>query len=130
MVEDSGENQPKQASTCLLGHTSFGLTAASSEIAGMLRPTRLLDKVEQERAEPKRLLLLHPVTSAVDQRDVSHSRRCLCPHKIERARRRIGAPIALPANEERWDIDCLVRKQTQFGGRPGSDKTRYACRAP
>jgi hypothetical protein len=90
---------------------SSGLTAAKSKIAGVIRPTYLLDEGEQERAEPNRLLLLDPVTGAVDQLDAAHPRRRLRPHKIDRARRRIGAPIALPADEERRDIDRLARKQ-------------------
>ena len=62
--------------------------------AGVFRPTYLLDEGEQERAEPKRLLLLDPVTGAVDQLDATHLRRRLRPHKTDRARRRIGAPYA------------------------------------
>ena len=71
--------------------------------------THLLHEGEQERAEPNRLLLLDPVTGAVDQLDAAHPRRGLRSHQIERARRRKGAPIARPADEERRDIDRLGR---------------------
>ena len=63
---------------------SSGLTAAKSKIAGVIRPAYLLDEGEQERAEPNRLLLLDPVTGAVDQLDATHPRRRLRPHKIDR----------------------------------------------
>ena len=59
----------------------------------MIRPTYILNEGEQKRAKSTRLLLLYPMTSAVDQLDASHLRRRLRPHDIERARRRIGAPI-------------------------------------
>jgi hypothetical protein len=41
----------------------------------VIRPSYLLDEGEQERAEPNRLLLLDPVTGAVDQLDATHPRR-------------------------------------------------------
>src|SRR6516225_5111666 len=101
---------------------SSGLTAATSKIASVIRPTYLLDEGEQELAEPNRLLLLDPVTGTVDQLDATHPRRRLRPHKIERARRRIGAPVAFPADEERRDIDRPARKQAQLSVQVGIGK--------
>ncbi len=81
------------------------------------RLNRLSDPLhegEQERAESTRLLLLDPVTGVVDRLGATHPRRRLRPHKIERARSRIGAPVALPPDEERRDIDRFARKQAQL----------------
>jgi hypothetical protein len=64
---------------------------------------------------------LDPVTGAVDQLDATHPRRRLRPHKIDRARRRIGTPIALPADEERRTSIVLPENRRNSAFRSGSE---------
>lgn len=68
--------------------------------ASVICLTGLLDEGEEELAEPKRLFLLNPVTSPVNELDITHLRHRLGFHQIERAWCRIAAPIVLSSNEE------------------------------
>src|SRR5262245_53062450 len=60
-----------------------------------------------------RLLLLHPVTGPVQQMTASHVRAGASLHALEVARALIYSPVALPSNEQGWDIDGAAEEQLE-----------------
>src|SRR5271156_5086552 len=64
-----------------------------------------LQKVDQERAHPLRLLLLHPMAGAIDQVATQHPRACALLHPLEIAGTLVSSPIAFSRNEHRGHVN-------------------------
>src|SRR5271169_1606445 len=75
-----------------------------------------LQKLDHERAHPRRLLLLHPMAGAIDQVATQHPRARALLHPLEIAGPLVGPPIAFSRNEDRRDVNGSAREQLQFSG--------------
>jgi putative intracellular protease/amidase len=91
--------------------------------AGLIRRASRLHEGTQPLAQPNRLLLLNPVSGALDHLDAVQLGRRLRLHQIESARRRVTSPVLFTADEKRRHIDRPARKEAEFRvqGRVGKD---------
>src|SRR4051794_1108653 len=64
-----------------------------------------LQELDEQRADPLRLLLLDPVPGAVDEMRAGHVRARRLLHPLQRARILIRAPVAAAGDEHRRLID-------------------------
>src|SRR3974390_1914220 len=64
-----------------------------------------LQKLDQERAHPLRLLLLYPMAGAFYQMAAPHPRAHALSHTLEIARTLVGPPILSARDEDRRHID-------------------------
>src|ERR1700740_3717846 len=64
-----------------------------------------LQKLDQERAHPLGLLLLHPIAGAIDQMATEHSRAGPLLHPLEIAGTLVGPPVAFSGNEDRGHVN-------------------------
>ena len=76
----------------------------------------LLQKFQQECRDLLRLLLLHPVASAIDQVTAEHARARASLHALEGAGELIGAPVALAGDEQRRHVDGAAGEKLELGG--------------
>src|SRR3989442_5353024 len=56
----------------------------------------IAQELDQQRAHQVRLLLLHPVTGAIEKMESDHTRARARPHLVDCTRRLIDTPIAFP----------------------------------
>ena len=89
----------------------------------MIRRASRLHEGTQPLAQPNRLLLLNPVSGALDHLDAVQLGHRLRLHQIESARHRVTSPVLFTADEKRRHIDRPARKEAEFGvqGRVGKD---------
>src|SRR3954467_12821007 len=71
-------------------------------------------EIEQQAAHPGRLLLLHPVTRAVDKVAAEQLRAGPRLHRLEHAGTLIGAPILLARDEAGGDVDGAAGQQLEL----------------
>src|SRR5688572_32136347 len=71
------------------------------------------EKARQPRGHRRRLFLLHPVAGAVDEVDALELRTGAF-HRVEAAGALIDAPVALPRQEQRANIDRPSREQREL----------------
>ena len=100
-----------------MGGPSFTTTASRS--SGARRPAVLgrvpLEEVQQQFADPGRLLLLHPVPGAVEQVRAGEASACRVLHTLDSARPLIDAPVTRARDEDRRDVDGPPGEQLQLG---------------
>src|SRR6266581_709126 len=77
---------------CFVSSTAFMVSSS------LLLP---LQKRRQVRAHPRGLLLLYPMSGAVDQMAPQHSRAQALLHPLEIAGTLVGSPILLAGDEDR-----------------------------
>src|SRR5271166_5741492 len=73
-----------------------------------------LQKLDQERAHPLRLLLLHPMAGAIDQMATQHPPARALLHPLEIAGTLVSPPIAFSRNEYRGHVNGPAGEQLQF----------------
>ena len=69
------------------------------------RTLRILQELRQKQAYFVRLLLLHPVTGAIDEMTADHVGASLGLHRLKDARALIGAPVLLAGDESGRHVD-------------------------
>ena len=69
-----------------------------------------MKKLEEQPADGLVLLLLHPVSSAIQKMNASHLGARGRPHGLDGAGALVGAPITLSRDEGRWNIDGAAGK--------------------
>src|SRR6266581_9631204 len=74
-----------------------------------------MKKLEEQSSDGLVLLLLHPVSGAIQKMNASHLGAGLRSHGLDGAGALIGAPIIFPRDERRWNIDGAAGKQLKFG---------------
>src|SRR6266581_999215 len=92
---------------CFVSSTAFMVSSC---------PLLPLQKFRQERAHPRRLLLLYAMAGAVDQMAAQHPRAQGVLHPLEITGTLICAPILFARDEDRGHVDRPAREQLQFGG--------------
>jgi hypothetical protein len=75
----------------------------------------IAEELDQQAAHLFRLLLLHPMSGAVQQLEADHSRARRGAHAIDHAGRLVGAPITLPPDEHRRHVDAAARERAHLG---------------
>src|SRR5262249_60195648 len=74
------------------------------------RPSLLPQKPDQQFIDVFRLLLLHPMTGAVDQMTAEHTGASGLLHALEIARALVSAPVALAGDKQGRHVDRLSRE--------------------
>src|ERR1700686_5091762 len=80
----------------------------------------------EQRAHQFRLLLLPPMSGATQKMESGHVRAGAIAHFVDRARRLIDAPIALPSDVLSGHVDRATRKGLHLGGTSGIGPPPYA----
>src|SRR5687767_11008343 len=100
-----------------------------SRMSGVLpiapvKPSRICtlwpQKVEQQPVDALRLLLLHPVASALDEVTAAQVGAGLRLHTLEIARLLVDAPVGRAGDEHRRDVDGAARERKQPGNLVGA----------
>src|SRR5262245_29125887 len=74
-----------------------------------------LQEAQQQLVDARRLLLLHPVSGAVQQMAAGEARARRVLHALEGSRSLVDAPVARARDEDRRHVDGPSRKQLQLG---------------
>src|SRR2546422_2804800 len=74
------------------------------------RILNLVKKLEEQPRDGFVLLLLHPVSGAIQKMNATHLRAHGRPHGLDGAGALVGAPITLSRDESRWNIDGAAGK--------------------
>src|SRR5437773_2505448 len=75
-----------------------------------------MKKLEEQSGDGLVLLLLHPVSGAIQKMNGTHLGACLRPHGLDGAGALIRAPITFSRDECRWNVDGAAGKQLKLGG--------------
>src|SRR6516164_8031354 len=78
-----------------------------------------LQKLDQQRAHPLRLLLLHPMAGTIDQMATQNPPARTLLHPLEIAGTLVGPPIAFSRYEYRGHVNGSAGEQLQFAGGSG-----------
>src|SRR5579864_5724826 len=70
----------------------------------------IAQELNEQRAHLFRLLLLHPMSRAVEKMESHHMRAGAIAHLVDRTRRLINTPIAFPRDVLRRHVDGAARK--------------------
>src|SRR6266849_6345709 len=100
-------NSSTSGPPCFVSSTAFMVSSC------LLLP---LQKLRQELAHPRRLLLLYPMAGAIDQMAAQHSRAQALLHPLEIAGTLVRPPILFSRDEDRGHVDRPAREQLQFSG--------------
>src|SRR5271163_2583187 len=91
---------------CFVNSTAFIVSSSCLSLP--------MQKLDQERAHPLRLLLLHPMAGAIDQMATQHPRTRALLHPLEIAGPLVGPPITFSRNKHRGHVDGPAGEQLQF----------------
>ena len=69
-----------------------------------------MKKLEEQSGDGLVLLLLHPVSGAIQKMNGTHLGACLRPHGLDGAGALIRAPITFSRDECRWNVDGAAGK--------------------
>src|SRR6266446_172279 len=115
LLHDDGRNSSNTSSTNRLVRRM----EISFVFASIFLTISSVKKLEEQPADGLVLLLLHPVSSSIQKMNATHLGAGLRPHDLDGASALIWAPITLPRDERRWNIDGTAGKQLKLGGVPG-----------
>src|SRR5580658_3250699 len=76
-------------------------------------------KLDEQRTHLFRLLLLHPMSGAIEKMESGHMRAGAITHPVDRARCLIDAPIAFPRDELSGHVYGPARKGVHLGDTSG-----------